>query len=219
MVGRLMSGQPRQAERNEIKVGGVNDSVERQDRPPRGEGGLSGKDHEGSGNAAKAHAAGMFVEIAKDHRRPGGMPPQRKPDGVKLLAAGGAQQAEVDRHNAQGGRRVEIDDHCAARFVSWQVQPLYPADMDAGAGENCIAMPAKADGIAADGQRGKPGQRGDPVTRQSRGAVAEASVSLLQRDDVGLQCGDSGQHAIRIAAPVGADRLVDVPGRNPKGRL
>ena len=219
MVGRLMPGQPRQAERNEVEISRVDDPVEGQDRPPRGEGGLRGQDHEGCGDAAQAHAAGMFVEIAKDHRRPHRVTAKCRLDRIQLAASGRPQEAKVDSHQAQRRRRIQIYQHGTPRLMPRQVKMFDPAEMNARPRQKRIAVPAEAYGIAADGQRLQPGHRDNPVARQGRGAVAQPSVSLLQRHDVCPKCCDPGQHAVRIAASVGADRLVDVPRGNPQDRL
>lgn len=189
----------------------MDDPVERQEGAARGEGRGGGQDHEGPGNPAKAHALRAFVEIAKDHGGPQRVALQGDADRIQLAAAGGAEEAKMNRDDPQGRGRVEIDDHRAARLVPWQVEVFEATDPDAGSREKGIAMPAKADGVAADRQGLQPRGGSDPVARQSRRPVAKAEVGLLQRHDVGLQRGDPGQHPIGVSAQVGAKALADVP--------
>ena len=144
---------------------------------------------------------------------------QGRADRVQLAAASGAEETKVHRDDPQGRRRVEIDDHRAARLVPRQVEVFEATDPDARPRQKGVAVPAKTDRIAADGQRLKPGGGGDPVPRERRGAVAQAEVGLLQRHDVGLKGGDPGQDPVRIPAQVGAKAFADVPGGDAEAGL
>ena len=131
----------------------MDDPVQRKERPARGEGGCGRQDHEGGRDAAKPDPTGMFVEIAQDDRWPHREPLQGGTDGVELTATRNAEEAEVDRHYTQRRWRVEIDDYGPARLKSRQVQPVKAGQMDARARQERVAVPAKADCIATDGQR------------------------------------------------------------------
>jgi hypothetical protein len=204
---------------HEGEVAGVGDPVQWEEGPSRWIGGSGRQDDKRRRDPAETDAMGMFVEIAEDHGGSGRMAAERGLDRVKLAAAGGTQQAEMDGHDPQRGGSVEVDDHRPARLMPRQVQPVEAGKMDAGSGEQRVAMPAETDGIAPDGQGFKAGQGGNPVTRQGRRSVAEAEVGLLQRHNIGPEGGDPRKYPVGIAAHVGAKRLPDVPGRDTQGGL
>lgn len=207
----MRAGTARMGQGHQIQIGRVHDPVKRQEGLARREGGGGRQDDEGRCNAAEAHPTGVFVEVAKDDRGSGRMALQSGADRIQLTPPRRPEQTEMDDDHPKRRWCVKVDDHRPARFVAGKVQPLKPTDMDVRARQKGVSMPSETDRVAADGQRLQTGQRADLVLGQSRRAISEAEVRLLQRDDIGLQGGDSGEHPFRVAAPVGTKALVDVP--------
>lgn len=212
MIRGLRADSSGMAQGNKFEIRRMHDPVKRQEGAARGEGGAGVQDRERPCDAPKADTPRAFVEVAQNDRRPHRVALQRSADRVELAAAGGAQKAEVDRNDPQRSGRLEIDDHRTARFMSRQVEMFQPADPDPGPRQKRIAVPAKADGIATDGQGLQPGDGRDPVARQGRRPLAQAKVGLLQRHDVCPQRRDPRQHPVCIPAQVGPKALADVPG-------
>jgi hypothetical protein len=117
VVGRLGALDPLLLQGDEVEVRGMDNPIQRQKRSARREGGCSGQDHEGGRDAAEADTAGVFIEIAKDHRRPNGEPLQGGANRVQLTAASSAEQAKMHGDHPQRRRRVQIDDHRPARLM------------------------------------------------------------------------------------------------------
>lgn len=219
MVRGLGTARRRVDQGHKIKVRRMDDPVQRKKRPPRRKGRGGRQDHKRCRKAPKTDAARVFVEIAKDHRRSHGMAPQSGANCIKLTATRCTQQAQMDSHHPQRRRCVQIDDHRTAGFMSRQIQSLDRREANAGAGQKGITVPSQTDGVPTDRQRLQPGCGHDAVARQSGRSVAQSEVRFLQGNDIRVQIGDPGQHALGVAAQVRSQTRPYVPGCDAQGGL
>ena len=97
----------------------------------------------------------------------------------------------------------------AARLDGRQIQRLARYDVDPAADEQRIAMPADAARPPRHLDH-TPARIVDIGTRQHAGALADAPVRFLQRNDVGIDLVEDGQDAFGVAPAVEPDALVDV---------
>lgn len=191
----------------------MRDPVEVQERPARREGRPGRHQKERARDPAQTDTPRVLVEIAKDHRRARRMALQRLAYGVKLAPPRRPQKPQVYRHDPQRRWPVKVDDHRPPWFQPRKVQPLQPAEVKVGPGQQRVAVPAQTGGIASDRQRYKPGPGRDQVARQGRGSASHPEIRLLQRDDIGPKCRDPVQHPVSITPKVGSKAGPDIPRR------
>ena len=161
--------------------------------------------------AHRARSCAPLIEIAQQHRRESFVTPLDMPDdGPDLVAPAQAGQVEVDPDRAQPHAFDEkIAPHGAARLDPRQVDRVRLEMFEVLAHKQRVAVPAEALRPARDGQ-GAPRRLVERGERDHAFARAEAAVALLQRDHVGVEFAQDGEHAIRIALAVLPHRLVDV---------
>ena len=164
--------------------------------------------------AQAARLRAPLVQIAHQHGRAAlGAGMDMRQNGMRLPPAPQPRQIQMHAHHAHRlAIGANIRHHRAARLQRRQMDRLAIDHHRILADEERVAMPPHAAGVAAKGD-GFPGAVFvEQVRRDDGGLCAEASIRLLQRDDIGIDLAEHVEDAPGIATPVEADPLVHVVG-------
>ena len=171
------------------------------------------------GEMGKAATFGVpLVEIAHHHRR------QRFLQAGQLIEHGAGlplapQPDKAEMHADDPDLQIadlQIGQRRSARLQRRQHQPLAAQQFDVLAHQDRVAVPAEAARPHAEADRPEMRHLRDQAGRQRRQPVTEPAIDLLQRDDVGIEFGEDVENLFRPPAPVGADALADIVGRDTK---
>ena len=119
----------------------------------------------------------------------------------------------MDAYDAKGTLLAgKIKDQRAARLDPRQVKGVAVGDFEIGSDEDGVAMPADAVLVAAGVGDDEIGLGCDQIGFECCRTLTEALVSLLKRNNIGVELGDDARDAVRVATAVEANAFSHIPG-------